>query len=152
MSSNTSAWSRFAPSGKLNALVLGLNTLFWILFWIDIGFRLAPYDGMRPEFHGNLLPEYVWYGRGVPSPEDSDAPSLSLMRAVQQPVYTVVKYATLQIMNRMYPPTYIYRGETFGGVSYAGYQVIGTMVLSFIQWYGVAKVVSIITHRRLMRM
>ncbi len=124
-------------------VLMFLNAAFWLYFWIDIGFRVTPYDGPRPEFHGDMLPEYVWYGRGVPYPEvSSQALSLKLMRAAQQPTHAIVQFLSIQVMNWTYPPVYVYRGETFGGVSYAGYQVLATMVLSFVQWYVIARLLD----------
>jgi len=115
-----------------------LNAAFWLYFWIDIGLRLVPYQSGQLESHGNILPEYVWYGWAVPYPQDWDALSLRLSREAQQPAGAIVKFLSLQVMNRAYPPVYVYRGETFGGVSYAGYQVFATMILSFVQWYLIA--------------
>jgi hypothetical protein len=130
-------------------VLMCLNAAFWLYFWIDIGFRVTPYDGPRPEFHGDMLPEYVWYGRGVPYPEvSSQALSLKLMRAGQQPTHAIVKFLSLQVMNRAYPPVYVYRGEIFGGVSYAGYQVLATRVLSFVQWYLIARLLDWLISKR----
>lgn len=127
---------------KTVLMFICLNAAFWLYFWTDLGFRLVPYQGAQPEFHGHILPEYVWYGRAVPYPQDWWAPPLRLMRTGQQPAYSIVKFISLQVVNRVYPPVYVYRGETFGGVSFGGYQVFATMLLSFFQWYAVARLVD----------
>jgi|KBSSwiStaDraftv2_1062776.scaffolds.fasta_scaffold00911_19 hypothetical protein len=122
------------------------NAAFWLLFWIDIVYRATSYAGPRRIFPG--FPDYVWFGWGL-DPEGADfAPSIGLMRLLQQPTLALVERAFSLLLNRVYPPAYVYLGERVGGISYAGYQVLVTMVLSFGQWYVIARLTDWVAKRR----
>src|SRR5215510_4638503 len=131
------------------AVLILMNAAFWLYFWIDVAGRVTPYSGPRPISHGNQLPAYVWFWRGLAYPDVSEfAPSIRIMRVVQQPTLAIVEKVVILVLNKVYPPVYVYQGETLGGVSYAGFQVLATMVLSFAQWYGIARLLDWIIHRR----
>jgi hypothetical protein len=130
-------------------LFICMNAAFWLYFWIDVAGRVTPYSGPWPISHGNQLPAYVWFGWGLDYPGVSEfAPSIRLMRVVQQPTLAIVERVVIHVLNRVYPPVYVYQGETFGGLSYAGFQVLLTMVLSFGQWYGIARLLDWVLHKR----
>ena len=130
-------------------LLICMNAAFWLFFWIDVAGRVTPYSGPRPVSHSNMLPVYVWFGWGLDYPYVSEfAPSIRLMRVVQQPTLFIVERVVILVLGSGYAPVYRYEGETFAGLSYAGFQVLATMVLSFGQWYGVARLLDWVIHKR----
>ena len=115
-------------------IVLGLNFSFWSVFWISVGSLTVRYEGPFQETHGNLLPEYVWLGRALPASEET-ALFMRLARSWHRPAYDIARTGLLAAFDDTTEADgYYYEGQTYLGTSYAGYQIVATMILSFGQW------------------
>ena len=87
------------------------------------------------------MPTYVWGGRAVPYPSDVDSLPYQLMKRMQQPAYTIAKLASWKIV-KLTGFKFRWGDETFHGMSVGSYQIAATVVLSFFQWFLIAKLVA----------
>ena len=125
------------PTTRTTAILLLLaNLFFWVYFWVDFGRRLVPYRVHCPAFE-ELLPAFVFHGNALPASEETRAPSLRLAERVQMPSFLAIR-PVVHILNYR-PSSWT---ETFWGISPWGYLLIAVMLLSFLQWYLVARFVG----------
>lgn len=123
------------------AIVLGINIIFWAWFWIEVVSALVPYQRTPVTFEYDP-PSFVWFGYAVPPSEQYDFLPFWLMDRVQMPANLLSRYAIWGLLDWRASGEYIFRGETFAGTSPVGYIVFSTMIVSFVQWYVVGRVLS----------
>ena len=127
--------------------VLLANTGFWCWLWVDITSRLEPYEH-RPLRFEEVLPTYIFFGQALPFPQDYTAPSLRAMRVIHWPCDELSIWASWAAVRRFrLVEITLWRVETIGGVSVAGYQLISTMLLSYLQWLLIAFVMTSLWQR-----
>lgn len=129
---------RTEHSRKGIILLLCANTLFWLWLWIDFSASSIPFHGHIPSFD-DAVPTYVWGGRAVPYPSDVDSVPYRLMKRIQQPAYAIAVYSSWKIV-KLTGFEFQWGDETFHGVSVGSYQIAATLVLSFFQWFLIAKI------------
>lgn len=138
--------SVFAPLKRCGPGVLllqCLNLAFWVYFWADVSPRTVSYEGFPTtipfEYEGQAA---VWFGYALPN-EAVSARSIRAMETIQFPTLALAIRSTNPIVNAvtngMLSPIYYYKGETVLGTDVPGWIYLITMVLSFGQWYVVAK-------------
>jgi hypothetical protein len=126
---------------KATTVLLILNSVFWIYFWLDFAGRTRPYQPHAPVFD-EPLPLYVFRSVALPWREEATASSLRLARLIEAPSFVATRLYVWRINKR--PDLW---NETFLGVSPGGYLLLIAMSLSFGQWYLVAWVGQKLWHR-----
>ena len=140
------------------ACVLLLNGAFWIYFWACFVSASLPNDGRHCMDH--CLDPYVFFGRGIGLNFNPLAlPFMKQMVWVQMPSFSVATVlqnimpgqhsqwllfsAPDQPGFRLFPGNYDGSGgKMLLGISMNGYRLLATMLLSFVQWLLIARMLN----------
>jgi hypothetical protein len=112
-------------------IVLGLNLLFWIVFIVAVGIKAVPFTDHPPEFEEEL-PAFKFGRWAMPVEMESQSVLLKTIYTVYFPSYRPLAGVTNWITTEK---TWV---DRIGPLSIGSYVLVGTMLLSFIQWYVVA--------------
>jgi hypothetical protein len=118
--------------------MLLLNLVFWSWFWVDLWRNSEPYTN-RPARFEESLPVYVLGARGLPSAMEQKLASMQAMVALQRPSFFVVS----QIARAAGMPWDHIRGW----LSVGALVLVGTTVVSFLQWGLVGLVIGMVLSR-----
>jgi hypothetical protein len=103
-----------------------LNLSFWAWFWVDVWRHTAEYTDRTPQFE-EVLPVYKFRSRALPPEAERTLMSFGSMLLVQRPAFLVAgQVATFTSRS--------WEQRVGGGLSVGAYVLIGTMILSFVQW------------------
>ena len=119
---------------RLVQVVLSLNMLFWLWFWIDVSGHITPYTDREPKFEESV-PIYKFGKKALPSAAERDLMSFRSMLVCQQPSFFVVARTVNTVLNGSWD-------RRLGMLSIGSYALIGTMLLSFAQWGLVALLIN----------
>jgi hypothetical protein len=132
---------------NLRTWALLLNGVFWVCFWVYFILAAKVDD---PKFcMDHCHPAYAYWGHGVGY--NANPFSLAFMRAMaylQFPSFIVTKLAENVLTREPLAGAFnqgipnLSGGIVFLGISFDGYQLLLTMLLSFVQWILVAKILS----------
>lgn len=120
---------------RLAAVFLAANLVLWVTFWVDFSRRLAPYHAHAPQFE-EMLPLFVFGEKALPN-DQMGAPLLRLIERVQMPSFLAVRPVVYALNQR--PSVW---EKTLLGISPWAYLLMTVTLLSFLQWYLVARLVS----------
>jgi len=133
-----------------------LNGVFWGCFLIYF-IHAAKLDD--PRFcMDHCHPAYAFWGHGVGyNANPFSFPFMRVMATIHLPSYVVTKLAenalTGEPMGRLLSGVYfpgnpnLSGGVVFFGISLDGYQLLFTMLLSFVQWFLIVKSLAWLTRR-----
>jgi hypothetical protein len=148
---------------NLRTLAMLLNGAFWVYFWIQFAAVSLPNNGHFCLDH--CLDPYVFFGYGIGLNYNPLAlPFMKLMVCVQLPSFflaTVFQHllpgqhsagllsgALGEFGYILCPEDYAgFGGRLFLGVSINGYRLLVTMLLSFVQWLIVVRLLSWLTQK-----
>jgi hypothetical protein len=127
--------------GKFVKLLLIANLCLWVYFWL--AFAQASYR-YRPDPLGHPAGTgYTYWGHSIAVTESGlKYPFFKTVFYVQLPSFMIAV-----LVERVFDPPLISH-RFFVGVSMAGWSLLATMLLSFLQWYLVALVVQKLWRRR----
>lgn len=125
---------------KTILLVLVANLMLWAFFWVDFSRRLVPYREHPPAFE-EASPVFVFDGKALPI-EQTPTRCLRQIELIEAPSFWVVRPA-VHILNRS-PSSW---QSTLAGISPWGYLLILVMLLSFLQWYFLSRLIIWLSHR-----
>ncbi|MCL4782826.1 MAG: hypothetical protein KJZ70_07320 [Bryobacterales bacterium] len=114
---------------RMVGLAMLLNLAFWAWFWGDLWRHTREYTDRTPKFE-ETLPVYKFGGQALPLEAERSSMSFSAMLLVQRPAFFMVG----QIANAMTSGSWEQR---IGGLSIGAFVLIGTTLLSFVQWAAV---------------
>jgi hypothetical protein len=129
---------------------LAFNALFWLYFWISFALAAEPYDPHPQGAHFPTNPLTVWgYSIGLVE-RLSDHVSWILVMIVQFPslvAATLFRHVGFVIAKHTFDPSSpapfpFTQGWTLAGIDTLGWVVITTMLISFLQWYLIGRLVS----------
>lgn len=110
------------------ASFLFLNILFWIFTTIHLMINVVPFVDRRADFEEEM-PAFKFGAWAVPVEMEYYSFSFRTIYTVYSPSYwTMVGLANGVLTNKTWE-------DRFGPISIGGYVLIGTMIISFIQWY-----------------
>jgi hypothetical protein len=119
---------------RITSSALLANLALWILVWVDLAFRLVPYEPHRPRFEEQ--PPVIVFGRRALPLSQMHATSLLVLEVVQAPSFLAVR-PLVHVFNRN-PGDW---DRTFFRISLWSYLLIVVMFVSFLQWYLVGRFV-----------
>jgi len=111
-------------------IVFVLNALFWILLSVFIWINAVPFKDRKPDFE-KIMPAYKFGNWAVPPELESDSLPFRIVLSAYRPSFGVTSGLTNWINSNS--------GRTWetrlGNLSIGAWVLIGTMLLSFVQWY-----------------
>lgn len=120
---------------KIVKTVLTLNALFWVALSTDVCINAVPFTDRIPYFEEEL-PVYKIGHWAVPVEREKTSVSFKVMRSLYFPSYRVAAIVAESINPQK---SWEYR---IGTLSVGAYILIGAMLLSFIQAYVIAFLLS----------
>lgn len=112
------------------AIVSALNALFWILLAVFIWINAVPFKDQKPYFE-EITPTFKFGDWAVPAELETDSLPFKILVSAYRPSFGMAASATNWIQsesNRTWD-------DRIGLLSVGAWALIGTMLLSFIQWY-----------------
>lgn len=122
------------PARKLTQIALLINGVFWAWFWIDVSRHVSPYADRPPNFE-EVVPVYRFGSKALPSEAERELTSFRSMLWAQGPSFFLIGQATSAFSDRAWD-------RRIGWLSLGAYVLLGTMLVSFAQWWLVAMAVS----------
>jgi hypothetical protein len=112
---------------KLLMVILIANACLWAYFWLAFAHASQPYDP-RPWGHPPVDP-YCFWGHAIGLTTSSlTYPFMKVAFWVEFPAFLAVALFRKAFLSGVSGDTF------FAGVSIGGYELIATMLLSFLQW------------------
>lgn len=109
------------------------NTLFWVYFWTAFALSSEPHEP-RPWGHFPV-DEHTFWGHSIGLTKSTQLyPFMRWARRVQFPSFVAV----IVIENLFFRE--IGAGTTLLGISFQGWRLLVVMLVSFLQWYLVARI------------
>ena len=116
---------------RIVTTVFVINVVFWVLFAVNAWSKAVPFTDRLPDFE-EILPSFKIGTWAVPAEMESRSIFFRTVFTVYFPSYGPIAGMTNWIRdNRSWD-------DRIGPISIGSYVLIGTMILSFIQWYIVA--------------
>lgn len=114
---------------------MGANLLVWVYFWISFALYAEPYDPHPQGAHFPLSPVTFWgYSMGLTT-RVFDYPFGRAMFWLQLPSVLLVGF----FKNLFFG--HVTQDWTYAGIDIGGYTFIALMVVSFLQWYAVGRII-----------
>lgn len=139
-------------------MALLLNGVFWVYFWISFALASQPNDGRF--CMDQCLDPYVFFGYGIGLSGNPLALTfMKIMIAIELPSFAVVTYLTNLLTGEPADRLFVgvfgdfayglfpgfpnsSGGILYHGISINGYRLLATMLLSFFQWFLIAKILT----------
>jgi hypothetical protein len=123
------------PLRKLQKLMFVANLFVWAYFWLAFAHSAVAYDP-RPWGHIPVDP-YVFGGHAIGLTKSSlTYPFMKLTFRIEFPSFLCVALFRKEFLSGV-------SGEPlFAGISAAGYELLVIMLLSFVQWFLLARVIQ----------
>jgi hypothetical protein len=143
---------------SISSGVLLLNCAFWVYFWACFASSSLPNDGRHCVDH--CLDPYVFFGHGIGLNFNPLAlPFMKQMVWVQMPSFSVATVIQNALPGqhsqwllfsppdqpdfRLFPGNYDGSGgKMLLGISINGYRLLATVLLSFVQWFLIARMLT----------
>jgi hypothetical protein len=122
--------------------VLVLNAVVWLFVWAMFAYEGRPYVEHRPVWE-ERKPNVVVFHHALSPERESEFLPFTAVVVANLPSFAVLRYPAVWAVNHQ-PELW---DRLFVGTSVHGYMLIGTMVLSFFQWYWVTKLVATLVER-----
>jgi hypothetical protein len=131
--------------GKVVKLSLIANLCLWVYLWISFALASEPFRP-RPLGHYPVDP-YTYWGHTIGLTRSSlTYPFMKVAFCVESPSFLLVALVQHALPNRI-----IYE-RIVGGISMRGHELLIVMLLSFLQWYIVGRVIEKIWGKRVTRL
>ncbi len=107
-------------------VLLLLNSVFWIWFWVELSSKLSPFEDRPPEFE-EIVPVYKFWGVALPPNADVHLAVFRTLHIIQAPALFLVARTTTLIGNRGWE-------ERCGSLSIGAWVLVLTTLASYFQW------------------
>jgi hypothetical protein len=112
------------------SLLIGANSIFWIVFGVLFIAESYPYKPHKPVFE-ERSPEFIYFGRALPILEyEQVRPLMKTTLAAQKVSFYVARPFFWYFNSRG-----ITADQQYWGISVGGYHLLLVCLLSFVQWY-----------------
>ena len=111
---------------RVVGMAMLLNLVFWAWFWVDVCRHAMEYTDRTPKFE-ETVPVYKFGAHALPPEAERSLLSFGSMLLVQRPAF----FTAGQVANAFTSGSW---DKRIGGLSIGAFILIGTTLLSFVQW------------------